>query len=331
MEKDGFELKLIEIVASHLNLDISNSTDYMSLRHRVWFQDDPSARNPLDPITYMERYYTIKYTWFVPRAESQTHLSSLTRVFTLNTWVCILLTMVVVSLSLKILNVPISSGYSEHILNTCSVFLSVPVNRMPRHDRLRTVFFAWVLFSLFFMTVFQAFITSFFTDPGKHHQIDTNEELENSNLNLSFIRQIGALNCWKLFVANRSEFILFKNRSTMFRYFLNFPNFAVLTSEEMVMYNLRFLGELNNSVYFHKFSGDVINIHKTLNMDNTSPFVPLINTVIKRLVEAEELLMKLLRVWLIHPDTGNDLDLELAFWLTSSLYLFSIRFHVLFT
>ncbi|KAJ9576761.1 hypothetical protein L9F63_025342 [Diploptera punctata] len=194
--------------------------------------------------------------------------------------------MVVVSLSLKIFNAPKSSGYSEHFLNTCSVFLSVPVNRMPKHQRVRTVFFAWILFSLFFMTVFQAFITSFFTDPGKLHQIDTNEELENSNLNLSFIRFTGTLNCWKLFVANKSEFILFKNRSIMFRYFLHSSNFAVLTSEEVIMYNLRFLGEFNDSVTFHKFSSDVINIHKTLIMDITSPLVPLINKVIRRLVEA---------------------------------------------
>ncbi|KAJ9598976.1 hypothetical protein L9F63_010570 [Diploptera punctata] len=243
MAKDGIELKIIEIAASHLNLDINNSTNQISLRQSVWFQDDPTVYNFIDPITYMERYYTIKYTWFVPRAEIRPRLSSLTRVFTLNTWVCILYTMVVVSLSLKIFNAPKSSGYSEHFLNTCSVFLSVPVNRMPKHQRVRTVFFAWILFSLFFMTVFQAFITSFFTDPGKLHQIDTNEELENSNLNLSFIRFTGTLNCWKLFVANKSEFILFKNRSIMFRYFLHSSNFAVLTSEEVIMYNLRFLGE----------------------------------------------------------------------------------------
>ena len=72
----------------------------------------------------------------------------------------------------------------------------------------------------------------------------------------------------------------------MYKYFLQNPNTAILTNEEMFTYNLRLLGKLNQSASFHKFSSDVINIHKSLNMDSTSAYLPMVNSMIKRVVES---------------------------------------------
>ena len=52
------------------------------------------------------------------------------------------------------------------------------------------------------------------------------------------------------------------------------------------MYYLGSLGKLDHTQYFHKFSSDAINIHKTLNMDSTSAYLPQINEIIRRDVEA---------------------------------------------
>ncbi|KAJ9597150.1 hypothetical protein L9F63_026960 [Diploptera punctata] len=289
----GIEFKIIQIIASYLGFNVRHLYfDYGPLRRKeiLGFLYDFTIYPYLDPSTFMERYYTMKYTWFVPRAELCRPVSILTRVMNSDIWKYVLLSMFSIYLTLKTIHFFYSIEVVKYLPNTCTNGFKFSGRINSRLKRLRPVFFNWMLFLIFFAAVFQALIvscmTSFFTDPGKHHQIDTNEELENSNLNLSFIRNIGSLNSWKLFVANKSEFILFKNRSTMFRYFLHSPNFAVLTSEEVVMYNLRFLGELNSSVTFHKFNIDVINIHKTLIMDIKSPFVPLINIIIRQLVEA---------------------------------------------
>ncbi|KAJ9600972.1 hypothetical protein L9F63_000867 [Diploptera punctata] len=284
---DGIEFRLIKIISTHLNFDVVNAHFRALCRRQIiGFAFDYRLKYYVNPITYMQRYYTMRYTWFVPRAESFPHISSLTRVFKPDTWACVLLSMILVTLALKILSMVNSTEYVAFFLNTCSVFLNVSIKQQPRDVRIRTVFFSWILFSVFFTTIFQAFMTSFFTEPGTKHQVDTIQELEESNLKLSFTRRAGGIDCWRIFIANKPDFLAFKESCPMYKYFLQNPNVAILSNEEIFMYYFRMMGKLDMADTFHKFNSEAINIHLTLNMDSTSVYLPQLNDIVKRVVEA---------------------------------------------
>jgi hypothetical protein len=57
---------------------------------------------------------------------------------------------------------------------------------MPRAPSLRSHFFAWVIFSLAFSTVFQAFLTTFLIDSGYKPPIQNMDELFASGIKLAY-------------------------------------------------------------------------------------------------------------------------------------------------
>jgi hypothetical protein len=57
---------------------------------------------------------------------------------------------------------------------------------MPRAPSLRSLFFAWVCFSLAFNTVFQAFLTTFLIDSGYKTPIQDMDELFTSGIKLAY-------------------------------------------------------------------------------------------------------------------------------------------------
>jgi hypothetical protein len=58
---------------------------------------------------------------------------------------------------------------------------------MPRTPSLRSLFLAWVCFSLAFNTVFQAFLTTCLIDSGYKTPIQNMDELFSSNIKLSYL------------------------------------------------------------------------------------------------------------------------------------------------
>ena len=61
---------------------------------------------------------------------------------------------------------------------------------------------------------------------------------------------------------------------------------AALTSEEIFLYHSRFYFKNVSTSLYHKFTDDGMNIHRSLRMLITNPFVPRVKQVTKRLVEA---------------------------------------------
>jgi hypothetical protein len=67
-----------------------------------------------------------------------------------------------------------------------AVILGVPVTTMPRIPSLRSLFLAWVCFSLAFSTVFRAFLTKFLIDSGYKTPIQNVDEMFASGIKLAF-------------------------------------------------------------------------------------------------------------------------------------------------
>ena len=67
-----------------------------------------------------------------------------------------------------------------------AVILGVTVPKMPRTPSLRSLFLAWMCFSVAFITVFQAFLTTFLTDSGYKTPIQNMDELFASGIKLAY-------------------------------------------------------------------------------------------------------------------------------------------------
>jgi hypothetical protein len=67
-----------------------------------------------------------------------------------------------------------------------AVILGVSVSTMPRTPSLRSLFLAWLCFSVAFSTVFQAFLTTFLIDSGYKTPIQNMDELFASNIKFAF-------------------------------------------------------------------------------------------------------------------------------------------------
>ena len=74
--------------------------------------------------------------------------------------------------------------------NVWAIMLGIAVSTMPRAPSLRSLFLAWVCFSVAFSTVFQAFLTKFIIDSGYKKPIQNKEELYESGIKLYYLPYI---------------------------------------------------------------------------------------------------------------------------------------------
>jgi hypothetical protein len=88
---------------------------------------------------------------------------------------------------------------------------------MPRTPSLRSLFLAWVCFSVSFSTVFQAFLTTFLIDSGYKTPIQNMDELFISDIKLAYPQE------YNFIFENGDE----KERSIVLRNRANCPSFSV--------------------------------------------------------------------------------------------------------
>jgi hypothetical protein len=72
------------------------------------------------------------------------------------------------------------------LTNVWAVILGVSVSTMPHAPSLRSLFLAWVCFSIAFSTVFLAFLTTFLIDSGYKPPIQNMDELFGSGMKLAY-------------------------------------------------------------------------------------------------------------------------------------------------
>ena len=75
---------------------------------------------------------------------------------------------------------------TSSMTNIIAISLGVSVSKMPRATSQRSLFLAWVCFTLAFSTVFQAFLTTFLTDSGYKTPIQNIDELFSSGSRLAY-------------------------------------------------------------------------------------------------------------------------------------------------
>ena len=283
---DGIELKLLSIIASHLNFELQNN-DFSNYKitDRIHVGRVPQIHGHTYTVQYMERYYTERYTWIVPRAESHPQWSSLTRVFKSEICICVLISLSLVSLVLRYLDCKKNNDISLCFVNLWGMFLNVALKEKPSLFSIRIIFISWILTSVAFTMVFQALVSSFFIEPGTQHQINTIEELEESNLILAVTSsQFYLTNI--LHKSTKPTFLLFFNDCAMLNFCFYNKNVAALTTKEIFLYNSHYNLKNAPTSSFHMFTEAGVNFHRTFNFHMGNPFIPLVNKVTIQLVEA---------------------------------------------
>ena len=129
-------------------------------------------------------YSSSTYSWYVPCPVKYPRWNSIFRILSVELWLVLIISIVIAAISATLIGrySYMSEWQSYKTLRSSfthlwAVILGVAVSTMPRTPSLRSLFFAWVCFSLAFNTVFQGYLTTFLIDPGHKPAIRNMDEL----------------------------------------------------------------------------------------------------------------------------------------------------------
>ena len=138
-------------------------------------------------------YYMMRARWYVPCSVKYPRWSSIFRILSVELWLVLIISIVTAAISTSLVGryscTSEWQGYktlTSSLTNVWAVILGVSVSTMPRTTSLRSLFFAWVCFSVAFSTVFQAFLTTFLIDSGHKPPIQNMVELFASDIKLAY-------------------------------------------------------------------------------------------------------------------------------------------------
>jgi len=138
-------------------------------------------------------HFIMSHRWYVPCSDKYSRWSSMFRIFSLELWLVLMISIVIAAISITLIGrYSFTSEWQRYktlpssLTNVWAVLLGVSVSTMPRSPSPRSLFLAWVYFSLVFSTVFQAFLTTFLIDSGYRTPIRNLEELLSSGIKLAF-------------------------------------------------------------------------------------------------------------------------------------------------
>jgi hypothetical protein len=200
----GLEIKLLETALQQMNMTVSviiterdssvkDIFDKMLMKEAYIF---------LGTLVHKEYYFPLFDTssaykmdtlrWYVPCSFKYPRWSSIYRILSVELWVVLIISIVIVAMSTALVGryscTSEWQGYKTvtgSLTNIWSVILGVSVSTMPRAPSLRSLFLAWVCFSIAFSTVLQAFLTTFLIDPGYKTPIQSMDELLSSGMKLA--------------------------------------------------------------------------------------------------------------------------------------------------
>ncbi|PSN48667.1 Ionotropic receptor 767 [Blattella germanica] len=281
-ELDGLEVRILEYITKHLGMFPIFNLVNENERQEIWIGSN-TLYNPRE-LFYIERYYVVQYEWVVPLAESYPRWSSITRVFSVTVWVAT----IICSILITIIMYCIQNGHQKlsearggrlQYLDIWAIFLGVSVE-IPQWNPLRIVFLAWVIFSFAFSMIFQAFMTSYFTDAGKQHQIDTYDELIHSNITFAFdsILMTVRHTCF----TGRDGYVTTQGTLFLMLFWSQNSNVAIMTGKDSFDYTMP---KICTAVKFLRIIGYSVESDMKLIIRQNSPYLPRINQLTIRMVE----------------------------------------------
>jgi len=244
-------------------------------------------------------YYMMRIRWYVPCSDKYPRWSSIFRVLSVELWLLLIILIVTAAISITLVGrytcMSEWQGYKtliSSLINVWAVFLGVSVSTMPRAASLRSLFLAWVCFSLAFSTVFQVFLTTFLIDSGYKTPIQNMDELFASGIKLVYPPSYS-------FVFEKGDE---KEASNVNRSTANCPSFDVCVDWAKYQKNVsillldkvaddnyargNFVGENSEPLLCRLEDGVVYSYGQAMVMFHGDPLLKRINEIIDRVVEA---------------------------------------------
>ena len=350
----GFEMKLLSIVLQQMNMTFIHVTSPENFENKLvsslilkkYYIIVGNVGNHFLLNTYLSStnsYSVMRFLWYVPCFDKYPRWSSMFRILSVELWLVLAISIVIAAvLSTLFARYSCTSewqGYktlSSSLTNLWVVILGVSVPTLPRTPSLRSLFLAWVGFSLAFNTVFQAYLTTFLTESGYKLPIRNLDELLASDIGLvypqNFIHTIEK--------RDGTESLKFQSKH------VNCPSFEVCVAWANYHKNVSiilidkfaeecyavgdFVGE-NSKPFLCKLDDDVFfSFGQSMLMLHGDPLMGRVNKIIGRVVEAglhkfwESLRMDLYKIYsrkiaLVHPLDGyysfNLYHMQPAFYL----------------
>ena len=202
---EGLEIELLRVVLQQMNMTLALVTESEKIvgeyiMRSIFGKDyyiivgnvgNDLLSNPFFSST--NTYYIMTIRWYVPCSVKYPRWSSIFRILSVELWLfLIILTLTAAILTTLVGRYSCTSewqGYktlTSSLTNILAVSLGVSVSTMPRTPSLRSLFLAWVCFSLAFSTVFQAFLTTFLIDSGYKTPVHYMDELFASGIKLAY-------------------------------------------------------------------------------------------------------------------------------------------------
>jgi len=315
-EISGMELDLLKIVLKQLNMTFVQvptpksfeiekvSTD--NLNGAMIAKDAFIALGKLETLLLLDTfldssnsYYFLTFRWYVPCSDKYSRWSSIFRIFSLELWVVLIISIVIAAISITLVGrYSCTSEWqryktlSSSLTNVWAVMLGVSVSTMPRAPSLRSFFLAWICFCLAFSTVFQAFLTTFLIDSGYKTPVENMDELLASGIKLFYFPKYDYI-FENYDETERSK--IQRNRvnadynSEFFNWAIYHKNISYFTSDlnaEMVNDHAYSLGKTSEPMICTLENGVVYNEGLRMVMFHGDPLFRLVSEIINRLVEA---------------------------------------------
>jgi hypothetical protein len=138
-------------------------------------------------------HLTTRVRWYVPCFEKYPRWRNIFRILSVELWLVLIISIVIAAISTSLVGrYSCSSEWQRYktltssFTNVWAVILGVSVSTMPRTPSLRSLFLAWVSFSVAFSVVFQTFLTTFLIEPGYKTPIQNMDELFASGIKLAY-------------------------------------------------------------------------------------------------------------------------------------------------
>jgi hypothetical protein len=143
-------------------------------------------------IDVTKTYSVVNELWHVPCSIKLPRWSSIFRILSVELWLVLIISIVIVVISTTLVaRYSCTSEWQGYKTVTSSftkawaAFLGLSVSTMPQAPPLRSLFLAWLCFSLAFNTVIQAFLTTFLIESGYKIPIQNMDELFASGIKLA--------------------------------------------------------------------------------------------------------------------------------------------------
>ncbi|PSN41746.1 Ionotropic receptor 791, partial [Blattella germanica] len=320
--KFGVETEIVKLVSRKMNRDSKTckSVIFVNTRSQGWRQSLVSVR-----------FFTFDFRFFVPVAESYFSWSSITDVFHVSAWLFVIFSFLAAAFFVKWLAGSSycveNPGYNEIVrcLMSCwSLLLGMGDSILPINAPMRIFLFSWILYSMCIGTVFQAFFNSYFVVPGHQHQIDSVQELAETNATLLFTSYDTFTRFSPTQSLGKVSYLLFYWDA--YKFMMSTPNTALFSNSLEFSYYIKHVCKQQTPRTYHQFTGDEMQVDDDMYVSD-----PLIrshfNKLVTQVVEggiAEKLIKD---TFITFGDEANDFQLQKMkdnFFALSFLHLWSV-------